>query len=62
MTAVMPPILTVFERMDTDIPLTTRITVAAVSGLNDNFQTIFLALSISSGLLLVSSEVSSKSV
>ena len=57
MTVAMPPILKVFERMDTEIPLMTRVTVATIGGLNDNFQTIFLGTFAFAGFLLVSSRI-----
>lgn len=38
MTVALPPLLEVFDKMDAEIPLMTRIVVGAVRGLRENFQ------------------------
>ena len=48
LTVAMPPLLAVFERMDTEIPLMTRIALDSVRAIRENFLTAAIVISTSS--------------
>ena len=52
-TVALPPLLDVFQRMDADIPLTTRIAVALAEGVKDNMRNMFLGTMAGAGALLL---------